>query len=175
LGGGHELPTASPPAQQRCLNDKDLFGEYSMISNQVRSEAGPPMGNIKFDLRKSAKQSPPFAPQWAANNTPAKDGEDGGLPAETPPTSLPPGGTGANATPVHQMPQAQPGGPVTATMAQIMPYLVFNKALKKWEMGNEASIVWDLKWQKDVDGDMQKTSSSRMLSEASRTFKLTSS
>jgi hypothetical protein len=54
------------------------------------------------------------------------------------------------------MPQAQPGGPATATTAQIMPYLGFNEALKKWGMGNEVSIVRDLKWQKDVDGNTQK-------------------
>jgi hypothetical protein len=55
------------------------------------------------------------------------------------------------------MPQAQPGGLTTATTAQIMPYLGFNKALKKWGKGNEASTVQDLMWQKEVDGDAQKT------------------
>jgi hypothetical protein len=43
-----------------------------------------------------------------------------------------------------------------ATAAQIMPYSGFNEALKKWGMGIEASIVRDLKWQKDVDGNAQK-------------------
>jgi hypothetical protein len=61
LGGGCKLPTAPPPARQRNLSNKDLFGEYSLVSNQARSEAGPPTGNIKFDLHKSAKQSRPFA------------------------------------------------------------------------------------------------------------------
>jgi hypothetical protein len=54
------------------------------------------------------------------------------------------------------MPQPQSGGPARATTAQIMPYLGFNKALKKCGMGNEASIMQDLKWQKDVEGNMQK-------------------
>jgi hypothetical protein len=62
LGGGRESLTAPPPAWMRCLNDKDSFGEYSLVSNQARYKAGPPMGNIKFDLRKSAKQAPTFAP-----------------------------------------------------------------------------------------------------------------
>ncbi len=79
------------------------------------------------------------------------------MPAETLPTILPPtGGTGANATTVHPMPQAQPGGPAMATPSQIMPYSGFNKALKKWGIGNDVSIVWDLKWQREVDGDVQK-------------------
>jgi hypothetical protein len=156
LGAGCKLPTAPPSAQQRCLNVEDLFGEYSLVSNQVQSEAGPPTGNIKFDLRKSAEQSSPFAPQMAANNTPTRGGGDGGLPAETLPTILPPGRTGANATIVHPMPHAQPRGPATATPAQIMPYSGFNKALKKWGMGNEVSIMQDLKWQKDIDGNAQK-------------------
>ena len=140
----------------RRLNDKDLFGEYSLVSNQVRSEAVPLTGNIKFDLRKSAEQAPTFAPQQAATNTPARDGEDGSLPAETAPTIVSPGGMEANATTAHPIPQAQPGGTVTATTAQIMPYSEFNKALKKWGTGNKASIVQDLKWQKEVDGNAQK-------------------
>jgi hypothetical protein len=45
---------------------------------------------------------------------------------------------------------------VTATPAQIVPYPGFNKALKKWGIGNDASIVRDLKWQRDVDGNAQK-------------------
>ncbi len=114
------------------------------------------MGNIKFDLCKSAKQSPPFPPQRAGNNTLARDGEDGGLPADTLPTILPPGGMGTNATTVHLMPQAKPRGAATATPAQIMPYSGFNKALKKWGIGNDASIMRDLKWQKDVNGNAQK-------------------
>jgi hypothetical protein len=105
-GGGCKSPTAPPPTQQRCSNNKDLFGDYSLVSNQAQSEVGPPMGNIKFNLRKSAEQSPPFGPQQVANNTIARDGEDSGLPAETLPTILPPGRTGANATTVHLMPQA---------------------------------------------------------------------
>jgi hypothetical protein len=152
-GGGCKSPTVPPPAQQRRLNNEDSFGEYSLVLNQTRSEARPLIGNIEFDLWKSTKQSPPFFPQQATNNTPARDGEDGGLPAETLPKILPPGGTGANATTVHLMPQAQPGGPAMATPAQIMCYSGFNKALKKWGMGNEASIVRDLEWQKDVSGD----------------------
>ncbi len=60
---------------------------------------------------------------------------------------------GANATTAQPMPQAQPGGPAMATMAQIMPYLGFSKALKKWGTGNEASTVQDLEWQKEVDGN----------------------
>ncbi len=150
------MPTAPPPAGQRCFNNKNSFGESSIILNQVRLEARSLMGNIEFDLPKSTKQSPPFVPQGAVNNTPARDGEDGELPAETFPTSLLTGGIGANATPVHPMPQAQPRGPATATTAQIMPYSGFNEALKKWGMGNEASIVRDLKWQKDVNCNMQK-------------------
>ncbi len=86
----------------------------------------------------------------------ARDGEDGGFPAETLPTILPLGGTGANATTVHPMPQAQPGGLATATPAQIVPYSGFNKALKKWGIENDRSIVRDLKWQREVDGDAQK-------------------
>jgi hypothetical protein len=97
------------------------------------------------------------------------------LPAEALPTILPRGGTGTNATTAPLMPQAQPGGPATATPAQITPYSGFNEALKKWGIGNDASIVRDLKWQKDVDGDAKKLSSSRMSLEAARTFKLTSS
>jgi hypothetical protein len=54
------------------------------------------------------------------------------------------------------MPQAQPGGAATATMAQIMPYLGFNEALTKWGVGIEASITRNLKWQKDVNGNTQK-------------------
>jgi hypothetical protein len=43
------------------------------------------------------------------------------------------------------MPHAQPGGAATATPAQIVPYLGFNEALKKWGIGNDASIMQDLK------------------------------
>jgi hypothetical protein len=43
-----------------------------------------------------------------------------------------------------------------AKTAQIMPYSGFNKALKKWGTGNKASLTWDLKWQKEVDGNAQK-------------------
>ncbi len=63
---------------------------------------------------------------------------------------------GANATTAHLMPQAQTRGPATATTAQIMPYLGFNKALNKWGMGHKASIARDLKWQKEVNGNAQK-------------------
>jgi hypothetical protein len=140
----------------RRLNDEDSFGEYSLVSNQVQSKARPPTGNVKFDLCKSAKQAPTFAPQRAKTDTPARDGEDSGLPAETTSTILPPGRTGTNATTAHPMPQAQPSEPATATTAQIMPYSGFNEALKKWETGNKTSIPRDLKWQKEVDGDVQK-------------------
>ncbi len=84
-------------------------------------------------------------------------GQYGGLPAETTPTSLPPGGIDTNATPVHPMPQVQTGGAATAPTAQIMPYLGFNEALKKWGMGNEVSIMRGFKWQKDFNGNTQKT------------------
>ncbi len=117
LRGGCKPQTAPPLDQMRCLNNKDWFGEYSFVSNQARSKARPPTGNLKFDLRKSAEQAPPFATQQAASNTPARDGEDGGLPAETTPTIFLPGGTGANATTAHPMPQARPGGSATATTA----------------------------------------------------------
>jgi hypothetical protein len=48
---------------------------------------------------------------------------------------------------------------MTATMATIVPYLGFTKALKKWGTEDNASIAWDLKWQKEVDGNAQKKSS----------------
>jgi hypothetical protein len=154
-GGGHKSPTAPPLAQMRRLNDKDLFGDYSLVSNQAWSKARPSTGNIEFDLRKSAKQAPTFALQQAETNTPARDGEAGGLPAETTPTIVPPGGMGANATTAHPMSQAQHGETTMATTAQIMPYWGFNKALKNWGTGNEASIAWDLKWQKEVNSNAQ--------------------
>jgi hypothetical protein len=55
------------------------------------------------------------------------------------------------------MPQVQTGGAATAPTAQIMPYLGFNEALKKWGMGNEVSIMRGFKWQKDFNGNTQKT------------------
>ena len=54
------------------------------------------------------------------------------------------------------MPQPQPWGPVTTTKAQIMLYLGFNKALKKWGLGKEGSILQGLKWQKDVNRNTKK-------------------
>jgi hypothetical protein len=37
-------------------------------------------------------------------------------------------------------------------------YSGFDNAIQKWGMGTkEASITRDLKWQRDVDGDPQKT------------------
>jgi hypothetical protein len=54
------------------------------------------------------------------------------------------------------MPQLQRGGAATDTTTQITPYLGFYKALKKWGLGTDASILRDLRWQKEVDGDAQK-------------------
>jgi hypothetical protein len=44
-----------------------------------------------------------------------------------------------------------------ATSTGISTYSGFDNPIHKWGMGTEASITWDLKWQRDVDGDPQKT------------------
>ncbi len=44
-----------------------------------------------------------------------------------------------------------------ATSTGISTYSGFDNAIHKWGMGTKASIARDLKWQRDVDGDPQKT------------------
>jgi hypothetical protein len=43
-----------------------------------------------------------------------------------------------------------------ANTTQDPPYLGFDKAMKKWGMGTEASILQDLTWQREVDGNANK-------------------
>ncbi len=52
------------------------------------------------------------------------------------------------------------------TVTASMPYSGFDEAIKKGGLGTESSILRDLKWQKEVAGDAQKSASSRSLSEA---------
>ena len=48
-------------------------------------------------------------------------------------------------------------GAALATATGTSPYSGFNDAIQKWGMGIKASIARDLKWQRDVDGNPQKT------------------
>ncbi len=48
-------------------------------------------------------------------------------------------------------------GAALATATGTSPYSGFNDAIQKWGMGTKASIARDLKWQRDVDGNPQKT------------------
>ncbi len=48
-------------------------------------------------------------------------------------------------------------GAALATATGTSPYSGFDNAIRKWGMETKASIARDLKWQRDVDGDPQKT------------------
>ncbi len=75
----------------------------------------------------------------------------GGLPA-----GFTPGGAGTTATTANLMPPPQGGGVAMATTTQTTPYSGFDRALKKWGVEMDTTILRDLKWQKAVDGDTQK-------------------
>jgi hypothetical protein len=54
------------------------------------------------------------------------------------------------------MPPQGQGLAMRANTTQDPPYLGFDKAMKKWGMGTEASILRDLTWQREVDGNTNK-------------------
>lgn len=43
-----------------------------------------------------------------------------------------------------------------ANMTQDPPYLRFDEVMKKWGVGTEASILQDLAWQREVDGNANR-------------------
>jgi hypothetical protein len=123
-----------------------------MISSQARSMGGgPPARNITFSLGWNTAQPPPPVTQpeplsedfGGGNNVATNQPErDHGVPL---------GGlenTGALGVGV---------GAALATATGTSPYSGFDDAIQKWGMGTKASIARDLKWQHDVDGDLQKT------------------
>ena len=68
----------------------------------------------------------------------------------------PPLGAGIGPTQPQGGLQLTNGRQTTVTMAQATPYLGFVAAHKQWGVDNKASITRELKWQRDVTGDMQK-------------------
>jgi hypothetical protein len=60
------------------------------------------------------------------------------------------------ATTANPMPQPLGRGPAMATTTRARPYSGFDKALNKWGLGTDTTVLQDLKWQKEVDGDAQK-------------------
>jgi hypothetical protein len=123
-----------------------------MISSQARSMGGePPTRNITFSLGwDTAQPSPPVTQP----EPPFEDFGGGNNVATNQPQrdhSVPLGGlenTGALGVGV---------GAALATATGTSPYSGFNDAIQKWGMGTQASIARVLKWQRDVDGNLQKT------------------
>ncbi len=54
------------------------------------------------------------------------------------------------------MPPQGQGVAMRANTTQDPPYSGFDEAMKKWGMGTEASILQDLTWQREVDGNANK-------------------
>ena len=151
-GGGRETPPALPASRQQCHNDDKGEDEYSMISSQARSMGGgPPTRNITFSLGRNTAQPPPPVTQ---PEPPFEDFGGGNNVATNQPQcnhGVPLGGlenTGALGVGV---------GAALATATGTSPYSGFDDAIQKQGMGTKASIARDLKWQRDVDGDSQKT------------------
>jgi hypothetical protein len=147
LGGGCESPPAA--CQGRRANDELSEDGYTIVSGQARSDGGPPTQNDEFNLRGQADRSPMAALQRDANEATfwTKEGEN--KPAGGPPAPPPPllGGP---------MPPQGQGVAMRANTTQDPPYSGFDEAMKKWGMGTEASILRDLTWQREVDGDTNK-------------------
>ncbi len=139
--------------RQQRSRDKDGKDEYSFVSSQARSTGGgPPAGNITFTLRGAEAQ--PTARVTQQDVLGIDVGRDEGGEAQN------------QFRQAHGMPVAGqaarkeiPRGESTALAkgAEPLQYLGFDNAIKKWGTGTEVSIARDLKWQRDMDGDPQKT------------------
>jgi hypothetical protein len=150
--GGRKTPPALPASHQQCHKDDKGKDKYSMILSQGRSMGGgPPTRNITFSLERDTAQPPPPMTQ---REPPFEDFGGGNNVATNQPQrdhGVPLGGlenTGALRVGV---------GAVLATAIGTSPYLEFDDAIQKWGMGTKASIARDLKWQCDVDSNLQKT------------------
>ncbi len=94
--------------------------------------------------------------QQETNNVTARYDKNNGMPVGSNPAAIPPGRPGANSNTANLIAQMQGGGAAMATATTSTPYSGFNKAIKKWGLGMEVTILRDLKLQKEVDGDVQK-------------------
>ncbi len=109
--------------------------------------------NIKFELGKRNKQPPPEETQ--GQTTPREGGRNNTL-GGSPLAGFYPGGAGNIAMTANPMPQPLGRGAAMATTTRARPYSGFDEALKKWGLGTDMTVLQDLKWQKEVDGDAQK-------------------
>ena len=157
--GGLGSPPTPPLAQQRRSNDNDSLGEYSFVSNQQsRLVAGPPTRAIEFTLPGNND----LRTIRVAMESHSREGDKEGHYME--PVQFGPGleGQGAALTPHHPGLQPQPGGhQVQTATGPIKPYSGFDEALKWWGPSGDITATRDLKWQRDVNGDMEKSNNSR--------------
>jgi hypothetical protein len=130
-----------------------------MISSQALLLGGGPQArNIEFALGRNTEQPPPSVTQQETHIATARYDENNGVPVGGNSAAISPGGPGANPNTANPMAQARGGGAATATVTASTPYSGFDEAIKKWGLGTKSSILQDLKWQKEVDGDAQKIS-----------------
>ena len=123
-----------------------------MSNQRSRSVAGPPKRAVKFTLRGS---NDPTTIRLATESQSREGDEEGHYmePAQSGPS---PEGQGTAITPHHPGLQPQPGGQVQTATGPIKPYSGFDEALKRWGPSGDITATWDLKWQRDVNGDMLK-------------------
>jgi hypothetical protein len=151
--GGLGSPPTPPPARQRRSNDNDSLEKYSFVSNQrSRSVAGPPTRAVEFTLPGSNE----IRTIWVATESQLREGDKEGHYMEPAQSGPSPEGQGTAITPHHPGLQPQPGGQVQTATEPIKPYSGFDEALKRWGPSGDITATWDLKWQRDVNGDMQK-------------------
>ncbi len=91
----------------------------------------------------------------ATTYQPREEGDDRHH-TETTRTGPSPEGQGPATTPPHPGVQPQLGGPVQTATGPTGPYSGFEEALKRWGPSGDTTAVRDLKWQRDVYGNMQK-------------------
>jgi hypothetical protein len=157
-GGLGSQPTP-PPARQRRSNDNDSLKEYSFMSNQrSRLVAGPPTRAVEFTLPGSND----LRTIRVTTKSQSREGDEEGHYMEPAQSGPSPVGQGAAITPHHPGLQPQPGGhQVQTATGPIKPYSGFDEALKWWGPSGDITATRDLKWQWDVNGDMEKSNNSR--------------
>jgi hypothetical protein len=124
------------------------------VSNQwSRLVAGPPTSAVEFTLPGNND----LRTIGVATESHSREGGDEGHYMEPAQFGPSPEGQGAASTPHHPGLQPQPGGhQVQRTTGLIKPYSGFNEAFKQWGPSGDIDATRDLKWQRDVNGDMQK-------------------